>query len=163
MAVVDKYVDADLEGDKLGSALFTNGTGATVAMATVAVAAADDDDSVYRLFKDVPSSLVPIKITIHNTAITNGTDYDLGLYKVKSGDVIDKDILADLLDMSSTRVIAAENNDGLKTIAIADGGEDLGKLSAQTDIDPAYDIALTANTVGTVAGTIRVTAWFAYK
>lgn len=163
MAVVDKYVDVDLEADKLGSALFTNGKEVTFAMATVAVAAGDDNDSVYRLFKDVPSSLVPVLIIIHNTAITNGTDYDLGLYKINRGAVIDKDILADGLDMSSARAIATLNNAGLTTLNIANGGEDLGKLSAQTDIDPAYDIALTANTVGTIAGTIRATAVFAYK
>ena len=37
----------------------------------------------------------------------------------------------------------------------------LGTLSAQTDVDSAYDIAFTGNTVGTAAGDIRVTATFA--
>lgn len=163
MAVEDKYVDADLAADKLASALFATGQEVVVMMATVAVAVADDDLSVYRLFKDVPASLVPIKIAIHNTVITNGTDYDLGLYETNLGAVVDKDILADGISMASARTIATDNNAGMTTIAIADGGKDLGELSGQTAVDPGYDIALTANTVGSAAGTIRATAWFAYK
>lgn len=163
MAVEDKYVDSDLEAGKLGSSLVTTGTNHHImGIATTAVAAADDDLSVYRLFKNVPANLVPIKITIHNTAITGGTDYDLGLYKANSGAVVDKDILADGISMGSARTIATDNNAGLTTIGIANGAQDLGTLSAQTNPDAAYDIALTANTVGTAAGTIRATAWFAY-
>lgn len=163
MAVEDKYVDADVEANKKGSALTAFGTDATVAIATVAVASADDDGSVYRLFPDVPASLVPVKITIHNTAITGGTDYDVGLYKTNGGAVIDKDILADGVSMGTARTIAVDNNVGLTTIDIANGVETLGTLSAQTNVDAAYDIAITANTVGSAAGTIRATVWFAYK
>jgi len=163
MAVVDKYVDADVEADKKASAIFAYGQDTVTGMATVAIASGDDDGSVYRVFSGVPSSLVPINIAIHNTAITAGTDYDLGLYEPDSGAVVDKDILADGLDLSSAVTIDAWNNVGLTTIAIASGGETLGEVSAQTDVDSSYDIALTANTVGSASGTIRVTATFAYK
>jgi hypothetical protein len=162
MPVVDYYADASIEAGKKGSALNTMGTQTITAVATVAVASGDDDGSVYRLFAGVPSNLVPVMITVHNTAITAGTDYDLGLYKTKDGAVVDKDILADGLDMSSARTIATLNNAGMTTVAIANGTQDLGTLSAQTDPDMAYDVCLTANTVGSAAGTIRVTAVFAY-
>lgn len=163
MAVEDKYVDADLAAGKLASALTSYGAETVIAQATVAVLAADDDGSVYRLFANVPSSLVPIKIEVHNTAITAGTDYDLGLYEPETGAVVDKDILADGISMASARTVATSNNAGLTTIDIANGSQTLGTLSAQTDVDSSYDIAFTANTVGSAAGTIRVTAWFAYK
>lgn len=162
MAVENKYVDANLAAGKVTSALNEQGTKTITAVATVAVASADDDGSVYRLFKNVPSSLVPVKIAVHNTAITSGSDYDLGLYAANGGAVVDKDILADGLDMSSARTIATDNNAGMTTVAIASGTQDLGTLSAQTDPYASYDIALTANTVGSAAGTIRVTATFAY-
>ena len=162
MAVVDVYVDADVEAGKKASALFAYGQDTVTGIATVAVASGDDDGSIYRIFSGVPSSLVPISITIHNTAITAGTDYDLGLYIADSGAVIDKDILADGLDLSSAAAIATWNNTGMTTISIANGGQTLGTLSAQTDVDSSYDIALTANTVGSASGTIRVTATFAY-
>ena len=162
MAVEDKYVDSNLAAGKLASALNEQGTKTFTAVATVAVAAADDDGSVYRVFKNVPSSVVPICICIHNTAITSGTDWDVGLYKTNLGAVVDKDILADGLDLSSARTIATWNNAGMTTLTLSNGTQDLGTLSAQTDPDAAYDIALTANTVGSAAGTVRVTATFAY-
>jgi len=164
MPIEDKYVDADLEADKLGSALFTAGQDATCALGLAVIATADDDGSVYRLFSSVPSSLVPLKITIHNDAIAGATDYDLGLYTENRGAVIDADVLAATLDMSGARAISAENNDGLNAIGLADAKKSLAELSGQgEDADAAYDIALTANTVGGADGEIRVTAWFAYK
>lgn len=162
--MADTYVNAEIVAGKKTSALFTGaGTECVVLSETVAIAAADNDGDIFRVFANVPSSLVPLQITIHNTAITGGTDYDLGLYEVNSGAVVEVDILADGLDMSSARTIATANNAGMTSVVLGDGLEDLGELSGQTDVDAAYDIALTANTVGTAAGTIRVTAVFAYK
>ena len=162
MAVEDKYVDANVVAGKKGSAL-TTGTGAqTVTMvATVAVAAADDDGSVYRVFADIPSTYVPLNICIHTTAITAGTDYDLGIYKPNGGTVVDKDILMDGQTMASALTVATWNNSGMGALTLSNGLQSLGTLSAQTDVDASYDLALTANTVGTAAGTIRVTATFA--
>lgn len=165
MAIVDKYVDANNEAGKLATALTTFGQDAIVAVATVAVVSGDDDTSVYRLFKSLPSNLVPVKITVQNTAVTGGTDYDLGIYKV-NGAVIDKDILADGVSMATARTIAVDNNVGMTTIAIADGVKTLQELAQTADAgnnDNSYDLALTANTVGTADGTIKVTAWFVSK
>lgn len=163
MAIEDKYVDADLEAGKLGSALFTAGARHTVMTATADIAVADDDGSVYRLFNSVPSSLVPVKISIQNDAIAGGTDYDLGLYGENKGGAVDADALAATLDMSVGVALTADNNSGLGALTVATAQQDLSELSGQTDPDAAYDIALTANTVGAGAGSIRVTAWFAYK
>lgn len=160
MAVEDKYVDSKLESGFHTAAMFEHGCSTFTAVATVSVAAADDDGSVYRLFANMPSNAVPVSICIHNTAVTGGTDYDLGLYKA-GGVVVDKDILADGLDMSTARTVATVNNAGMTTIAIADGVKTFAELSAQDDPDASYDIVLTANTVGTAAGTIRVTGTFA--
>lgn len=162
MAIEDKYVDSLTAAGKLTSAISSQGTGTVTMVATVAVAADDDNGSVYRLFPSIPSSLVPINICVQNTAITSGTDFDLGLYKVKGGAVVDKDILADGLNLSSAVTVATWNNAGMTTIGIADGLKDLATLGAETSPDAAYDICLTANTVGTAAGTVRVTATFAY-
>ena len=162
MAVEDKYTDADVEAGKKGSALTAAKADTVTIVATVAVAAADDDGSVYRAFPNVPSSLVPVKISVHNTAVTGGTDYDLGLYKPNGGAVVDAGILADGLDLSSAATIATDNNTGITTIGIANGPQTLGTLSAQTDVDGSYDVALTANTVGTAAGTVRIVGTFAY-
>lgn len=162
MAEENKYTDANIAAGKKASALKTgSGTETVTILATVSVAAADDDGSVYRIFANVPSSLVPLQIEIHNTAVTAGTDYDVGLYKVKGGAAVDADILADGISMASARTIDTNNNAGMTTIALGTVA-DLATLSAQAEPDAAYDIALTANTVGSADGTIRVRGVFAY-
>jgi hypothetical protein len=162
MAVVDKYVDADLANGKLASALNAQGTKTVKMVATVSVAAGDDDNSVYRLFPSIPSSLVPVSIMIHNTAITNGTDWDLGLFKPNEGEAVDADALADGLTMASARAIGTANNAGMGAVSLSDGTKDLAAMSGQSNPDSAYDVCFKANTVGTVSGTVRVTAEFAY-
>ena len=94
--------------------------------------------------------------------MTGGTDYDLGLHEQNGGAVVDADVLADGLSMATARTVATSNNAGMTTIDITNGLKTLGDISGQDDVSSAYDIALTANTVGTVAGTIKVTATFAY-
>lgn len=159
MAVVDKYVDANTLAGKKTRPAFSSGDKVVTMKAVVSVAAADDDGSIYRLFKGVPSNFIPVNICIQNGAVTAGTDYDLGLYKT-GGAVVDKDILADGLDMSSARTVATWNNAGLTTVALANTQKTLAELSAQTDPDKDYDLALTANTVGSAAETIVVIATF---
>lgn len=161
--MADSYVEANIAAGKKPSAVNGLGTELYYIENTVSVLAADSDGDIYRVFADVPSNYVPVKITIHNTAITGGTDYDLGLYDVSSGAVVDKDILADGISMATARTIATDNNAGMTTIGIANGTQTLGTISAETDVPAAYDIALTANTVGSADGTIRVSAWFATK
>jgi len=164
MAVEDKYTNADIVDGKKPSAI-NGGVGTELYFmeATVAVAAADDNGSVYRAFKGVPANYVPVKVAVYNTAVTGGTDYDLGLYGTDTGAVVDADILADGISMATARTIATENNAGLTTLDIANGTQTLATLSAQTNTDSSYDIALTANTVGTASGTIKLHAWFGTK
>lgn len=159
MAVEDKYVDANLEAGKLANAAFASGAQTVSMRARVLLAAADDDTSKYRLFKSLPANLIPLNICVHNAAITAGTDYDIGLYKV-DGAVVEVDVLADGLDMSSARAIATWNNAGMTSVSLANSGKTLAELSAQTNPDESYDLVLTANTVGSAADYIVVTATF---
>lgn len=165
MAVEEKYVNANLEAEKLDAAAFTSGDKTICAVVTFEVAAADDDGSVYRLLKGVPADLIPTKFEIACDAITAGTDYDLGLYESTvggvAGSVIDADKFADGIDLSSA-VAFASAIDGLQTLDIDEVQERLYTLAGQTldDHSTDYDIALTANTVGSAAGTISVKFWF---
>lgn len=165
MAVEDKYVDANAEAGKLVRPAFNgNGVETFTATAIVDVAAADSDLSVFRLFKGITSDYIPTSITITNSAITLGTDYDLGLYETNGGAVVDKEVLAATIDVSSA-VIEGAGVTGLNAVALADTQKRLWELAGQTQGVggtklPTFDIALTANTVGTVAGTIVVKATF---
>ena len=161
--MADTYTNALIAAGKKPLAMNGTGTELYYIEQKVAVLAADADGDIYRVFANTPSNYVPVKIEIYNTAVTGGTDYDLGLYDVNGGAVVDKDILADGISMATARTVATSNNAGMTTIDIANDPKTLGELSAETDVPPAYDIALTANTVGTADGTIVVRGWFATK
>lgn len=155
MAVENKYAsDIETTDTAYVHAAKAQGAQMVVLVQTIEVASADDDGSVYRMFRDVPSTFIPLECDIMHDAITAGTDYDFGVYDVDSGAVVDKDIFADGLDLSS-----AGTKNGLTTVAIENRGiksiwSHLGLTRATKK--PAYDLALTGNTVGSAAGTITV-------
>lgn len=165
MAVENKYVDANLEAEKKANALSIAAAQPFIGAVTFEVAAADTDASVYRLFKCVDPDLIPIRVEIYNDAITSGSDYDLGLYETltdgQGGAEIDKNIFADALDMSSAAA-SGSPKDGLKDVNQADRVKRIYEHAGHTQTTKkiGYDICLTANTVGSAAGTITVIAFF---
>lgn len=160
MAVEDKYVNSDVVAGKKGKAARVSGDEERVMVATVEIAAADDDGSKYRMFKSIPSNFIPTEITIACDTITGGTDYELGIYKTNLGAVISKGLLMTNQTLATALTRATGHQLGLAAVDIANIYKTLGELSGQTDIDPAYDIVLTADTVGTAAGTVTVIAKF---
>ena len=160
MAVEDKYVGTLAAAGKTDKAALTAGDKIITMVKTEEIAAADDDGSIYRFFKGVPANLIPIDITITTDGQTGMTDCDLGLYKTNLGAVVDKDVLMDGQTLASALTRATGHQLGLAAVNIADAEKTLAVLSAQTDPDPCYDIALTANTVGSGAGTVTIIASF---
>lgn len=168
MAVLDTYTDSNITSagavNKLLKAVNSaGGVGIRARLATFEVAAADSDGSVYRIFKDVDANEVPLMVLVANDAITSGTDWDLGLYKPGLGVVVDKDLLLDGGDLSSAHALSsAAALPGLSAVAIENVGKTLRELADGTvdnqDIGAvlSYDMALTANTVGSAAGTVTV-------
>jgi hypothetical protein len=163
MAVVDNYADALTEAGKRTLTYFTGrGDGAVHARALVEVAAADDNGSTYRLFDSVPVFYRIESIKIYNDAITAGTDYDLGFYNVANGTVIDADILLNGGDLSSAHAVGSELV-GTSALDLPDYVKPIWQILGFADKfeSPAHvDLVLTANTVGTAAGTILVDAVF---
>jgi hypothetical protein len=161
MAVENKYVNADMAAGKKSSTRAT-GSGAEIVgyVVTFETAAADDDGSIYRLISSIPSNLIPYEISITCDTITAGTDWDLGLYKPNLGAVVEKDVLMDGQTLATALTRATGYQLGLKDVNIADATKTLAQLSGQTNPDESYDLALTANTVGTAAGTVTVLANF---
>lgn len=159
MAVEDKYVDANVADEKKTNAAFIHGADTLAAIVTFEVAAADDDGSIYRLLKNVNPDLIPIAITLWNDAITGCTDVDLGLYLPleMGGAVIDKDVFLDGEDINGGNARSSPV-DGLTNVGIADCQKKIYELAGHTleTKKQGYDIALTANTVGSGAGTISV-------
>lgn len=165
MAVQDKYIDSRITGNTVDKMLDARASGAKVGCmtATFEVAAADDDGSVYRVFKSVDPHLVPIGIQIGNDALTSGTDWDLGFYKPDLGVVVDANNLVDGADLSSAHDMGwADALDGMDNVDVADYGKTIYQLAGHdiTNKLESYDIALTANTVGSAAGTVTVALWY---
>lgn len=168
MAVEDKYINSNISGntvDKVLPGINAHGAEIKVAFGTFEVAAADDNGSKYRVFKNVDPNLIPVMVMIGNDAITAGTDWDLGLYKADLGAVIDADVFLDGADLSSAHASLNPKTalDGLATVAIENLGKRIFEHAGHTITTrlEAYDIVLTANTVGTAAGTVSVLIVFA--
>lgn len=161
MAVENKYVDASIVAGKKAASAATGSGAEIVAFAvTFEVAAADDDGSVYRIIKGIPSSLIPYQVTVCCDAITGGTSYDIGIYKTDTGAVINKNVLMSAQTLATALTRATGHQLGLGNVNVDAAGRSLASLSAQTNPDEAYDLAVTANTVGTAAGTVTVIAEF---
>lgn len=124
------------------------------AVATVEVAAADDDTSVYRLFR-VHSRWRLLSLRVFCDAITAGTVYDFGLYRIADdgGAVVDADAYASDVDLSSAITAGTEitfearNIDKIANQIWQDAG-------ATSDPGYWYDLCATGDTVGSAAGTI---------
>jgi len=123
-------------------------------VATVAVAAADDDTSVFRLCRVHSSWTLPSCI-LFNDALTSGTDWDLGLYQTaeNGGAEVDKDVYADGFSLATASVVGVERAFGTRDINKVENRvwQDAG-LSADPGV--FYDLCLTANTIGSAAGDI---------
>jgi len=166
MAVENKYViDAKTEGDAYKqSTMFRGGETVAIVSKSFTIAAADEDGSIYRVGK-VHKNMVPVEIWITCSAITGASDYDCGLYKTleNGGTVADKDCFDDGTDVSGGKAIASPLN-GMTDMGVANIGKEVWQLAGATtenDADLEYDLAITANTVGTGTGTMQVRAIFA--
>lgn len=151
MAVENKYVDSS----KHIEARFASGARKFQKVTTFEVAAADDDGSIYRV-ATIPSNACITNILIRNDAVTGGTDYDVGVYKTTtSGAVVDADYFGDGLDLSSGHASGSELS-GISALPVEDSSKRLYEMLGVTlaNSEDVYDIALTANTVGTAAGTV---------
>ena len=134
------------------------------AVATVEVAAADDDTSTFRMVR-LHSSYRVSAIEVFNDAITNGTSYDVGLYDTNEngGLVVSAGLFASAVDLSSAHAATGPLDVTYEATAtnIDKIEKRLWELAGLTeDPNKDFDLVLTGNTVGTAAGTISVRVRF---
>lgn len=139
-----------------------------VLVETFEVAAADNDADTYTLYPVSLDARID-DLQVFNDAITGGTDYDIGFYKITDNDlgaVIDADKLIDGQTMASARTVWTSVL-GLGTSALdlgTEAAEKVWELCGYATIDAAREanpnnqvyIVITANTVGTAAGSLSV-------
>ena len=163
MAVINDYVDSNIASGKLNSGALVNGGAVKVVPVTFEIAAADDDASIYRVLKDINPDLIPVKIELYTDAMTGATDYDLGIYLPLSegGAEIDKDVFLDGKDVNAGN-LKASPIDGMTNVNIANLQKKIFEHAGHTIATKkrGYDIAITANTVGSGAGTVTVVFYF---
>lgn len=164
MAVRNEYVDSVVSSGKKGNAIDLVAADVFCGIATFEVAAADDDASIFRLFKGIDANLIPISMRVACDALTGSTDWDFGLYDSldEGGLEIDKDIFADGINLSAgySRILAL---DALVTVDIANSRKRIWELVSGATLSTrrvSYDICATANTIGSGAGTVTVFAYF---
>lgn len=166
MAVQDKYITTELteapprpmnsRGSQQG------GAGIRWANFTFEVAAADDDNSLFRVFKAMPPNLIPIQFWILSDGLTASTVWDIGLWNTDSGAVVVQNCLANDLDLSAAKTLTAPAN-GLNNVAIENLTKRLWEHAAAASLHASaykakgYDIGLFAATIGSAAGTISGT------
>lgn len=143
----------DLAGERVATA----GKPLLGDVATIEVAAADDDGSVYRLLR-LPSNAVIVDLEIASDALGTSAAYDVGVYEVAAngGFAVDADEFASAVSLSSaiawTRVL-----EEAAATDIAKIGQPLWqRLGLTADPGRAYDICATGNVAGTTAGTISL-------
>ncbi len=129
------------------------------ARGTVELAAADDNDSVYRMVR-VHSSWLISEIKRFNDAITSGADFDVGLYQTAAngGAVKNINCFADAVSLTSASLVGVQD---LFEAGADEGVEDLEKRVweyAGDTSDPGrfYDLCYTGVAVGSGAGTLSV-------
>lgn len=125
-------------------------------VATVEIAAADDNASIYRLFR-VRSDFRISSLELFNDAIASGTAFDLGVYQTADNGaaVVDADLFATDVSLASARVVPTDLL--FEVLDINKIEKPLWEmLGLSSDPKIEYDIALTADTVGTAAGTITM-------
>lgn len=152
MAVENKYIDPLLADGQKQNPNLAGGAKALITFQSFAVAATDDDGSIYRIGR-IASNAVMYDCLIATDGIVNGTDYDLGLYNVDLGAVVDKDLFMD----GQTMAAASKTLNGLANVSVANLNKPIWQLLGLS-ADPMiqYDLAITANTVGTAAGNIAI-------
>ena len=141
--------------------------------ASVAIAAADNDGSVYRFFR-VHSSHSIKSLQVYTSGVLAGTDYDLGLKHTAangSGTIAANitDLYADGLNvatavpsvphvLATTPYLEGRFSDAVTQVAKVNNQvwNDIGTATYASDPQLEFDVALTANTVGTAAGTIAL-------
>lgn len=136
----------------------SNGAKLSALKVMFGITTSDDTGDIKRLCT-LPSTATITKIQVACTSITGLSDIDIGIYNTGvSGAVIDADILADGLDVSS----ASKVLDGLTTVSVANSImniKDLVNTVASSTViasDKFVDVAITLKADATTTGNISV-------
>lgn len=168
MAVFNDYIDSNIRNGRLTGGLSAQGTRVVQLVASFETVAADDAGSIYRVFKAIPSSAVPLMIGIATDGVTSMSDVDVCLYQVGAGNPeVGTEVLASTLDLSSAVTFATALSgigNGMGNITRDNYGKSLWELAGETITSKKshYDIGLKSVADLAEADRIVVIAKFAF-
>lgn len=126
---------------------------------TVEIAAADDNNSVYRVGR-VHSSWRISDIIRYNDAITSGADFDVGLYDTAAngGAVVNINCFADAVSLASASVTGTSDlYEAGSDVGVEDIEQEVWQMAGlSSDPNKFMDVCYTGVTVGSGAGTLSV-------
>ena len=148
---------------KPSKALYNGGESIQRVIARMEVAIADDDGQTYILARGVQLdwTVAGIVLPKANSAITAGTDYDIGLGLIGSDGevtVVEADVFVDGYDFSSGNTSSIDILESPTDVTI---GESLATPKTSESAAGEYCIYATANTAGSSATDIEMNIEFA--
>jgi hypothetical protein len=155
MAVEDKLVthNATSQVVDVGDSILFGGGRVVSIPFSFEVAAADDNNSVYRFARISPQAIIK-SLKLLSDATAGMTDTDFGFYKPLElgGAVIDKDCIVDGADINAGKAVFTE----MFVPTIADVGKRAYEIAGVTDYQKygAFDVAMTSVAAASAAGTI---------
>lgn len=158
MAVVNTKSNAITNGDATPNVLSSSTICQGIlreSVGTVEAAAADDNDSIYRMVR-VPSSARISSILLASDAVTGSSDVNVGVWQTAAngGAVVNENIFADAVDLSTSATAFTE-------VILETTATDIAKveyplwqlLGLSADPNRDYDICLKAVAAASAAGT----------
>lgn len=161
--MADAYVDSNINSagqvTKLLDPLAGGGGKVLILRTSFELAASDAAADIKRIFRAVPSNLIPIGCKIGSDGIAGATDIDLGLYQVGiNGAAADVDLFGDGLDLSQAHPLVSSGERWTQEFNVRDADETAAdsttfkKLIAPgrpAKVVGLFAITETAPTVGT--------------
>lgn len=160
-SVFNDYVNSLVQSGKRDAGHFVGGVEHHTMFVTWEIAdATNDDGSIYRVVKNIHPDVILTNIKFWNDALTGFTSASLGLYLplAEGGAIIGSgNQFMSAVDISSAHVHNA-NLDGMSACDVASLGNKIFEWAGHTILTKkrGYDLALTATTGGSGAGTISI-------
>jgi hypothetical protein len=160
MAVVDTKTTQLSTQDTAGDGMGLSGSVLYTSVASVEVAAGDDDGSKYRLLR-LPANAVLVSLEVAADALGTSAAYNIGTYyptSIQSGAVIDADEFASSVAMA-TAIAWTNILEEAAATDISKIGQPLWQRTGLTAaVGHGIDIVATSATNGDAAGTIAIRA-----
>ncbi len=150
MAVVNIYVDTNINTGKLANNTAALGGITKTAIQSFVVTNGDLAGSVYRIFKGLSPDIIIKSLRLYNDALTGASSVSAGFYGVQDYDNVGAIVgsgnqIASAVDISAGNPVTSTPLVFDKAISIANREVPLYTLAGHTQLTklPAYDLCLT--------------------